>query len=85
MSDSIFDTPQYRRVMKACKERSEIPTMAWTPDDQECVHTKLYKAQELKINFKPDNYIHQIELIEHWVEQEEKKVIPTRLQSVGME
>ena len=34
-TDSIFDTPQYRRVMKACKERSEIPTMAWTPDEED--------------------------------------------------
>ena len=33
-TDSAFDTPQYRRVMKACKERSEIPTMAWTPDEE---------------------------------------------------
>ena len=46
-TDSIFDTPQYRRVMKACKERSEIPTMAWTPDEEdnpeefmECVYEK---------------------------------------------
>ena len=31
---SAFDTPQYRRVMQACKERNEIPTMAWTPDEE---------------------------------------------------
>ena len=34
-TDSAFDTPQYRRVIEACKERSEIPTMAWTPDEEE--------------------------------------------------
>ena len=40
MTDSAFDTPPYRRVMKACKERSEIPTMAWTPDEPEIDFTK---------------------------------------------
>ena len=35
MTDSIFDTPQYRRVMEACKERDKIPTQAWTPDEEE--------------------------------------------------
>jgi len=34
-TDSVFDTPQYRRVIAACKERSEIPTMAWTPDEED--------------------------------------------------
>ena len=28
-----FDTPQYKRVMAACKERDKIPTQAWTPDE----------------------------------------------------
>ena len=28
-TESAFDTPQYRRVMEVCKERSEIPTMDW--------------------------------------------------------
>ena len=32
-TESAFDTPQYRRVMEVCKERSEIPTMDWCPDD----------------------------------------------------
>ena len=53
---------------------------------KECVHTKLYKAQEVIINFKPErygDYKQQIDLIEEWVKKEEKKVIPTRLQSVG--
>ena len=35
MTDSIFDTPQYRRVMAACKERDKIPTQAWIPDEEE--------------------------------------------------
>ena len=35
MTDSAFDTPQYRRVMAACKERDKIPTQAWIPDDSE--------------------------------------------------
>ena len=46
-TESAFDTPQYRRVIKACKERSEIPTMACTPDEEdspeefmECVYKK---------------------------------------------
>lgn len=30
---SAFDTPQYRKVMAACKERDKIPTQAWTPDE----------------------------------------------------
>ena len=35
MTASAFDTPQYRKVMAACKERDKIPTQAWTPDDSE--------------------------------------------------
>ena len=35
MTDSAFDTPQYRRVMAACKERDKIPTQAWTPDEED--------------------------------------------------
>ena len=33
MTDSAFDTPQYKRVMAACKERDKFPTQAWIPDD----------------------------------------------------
>ena len=32
MTDSAFDTPQYKRVMAACKERDQFPTQAWIPD-----------------------------------------------------
>ena len=46
MTDSDFDTPQYRRVMKACKERSEIPTMAWTPDEED--NPEEFMAEVLK-------------------------------------
>ena len=32
---SNFDTPQYRRVMAACKERDKFPTQAWIPDEED--------------------------------------------------
>ena len=88
MTDSAFDTPQYRRVMAACKERSEIPTMAWMPDEEKCVHAKLYAAQDELINFEEDSEYkrmfdqhtdamkQQSELINRWVEQEEKRLPP---------
>ena len=34
-TESPFDTPQYRRVMAACKERDKFPTQAWIPDEEE--------------------------------------------------
>ena len=34
-TDSDFDTPQYRRVMAACKERDKFPTQAWIPDEED--------------------------------------------------
>ena len=34
-TDSSFDTPQYRRVMAACKERDKFPTQAWIPDEED--------------------------------------------------
>ena len=34
-TESTFDTPQYRRVMAACKERDKFPTQAWIPDEEE--------------------------------------------------
>ena len=34
-TESVFDTPQYKRVMAACKERDKFPTQAWIPDDFE--------------------------------------------------
>ena len=34
-TESTFDTPQYRRVMAACKERDKFPTQAWIPDEED--------------------------------------------------
>jgi len=88
MTDSAFDTPQYRRVMKVCKERSDIPTMAWMPDEEKCVHAKLHDAQDELINFEEDSEYQnmfnqhtdamkqQSELIEQWVKEEEKRPPP---------
>ena len=58
-TNSTFDTPQYRKVKAICKIRDKFPTQAWIPDDseefiaevlkteldEECVHTKLHKAE----------------------------------------
>tara|TARA_B100000809_G_scaffold7294_1_gene7190 strand:+ start:644 stop:916 length:273 start_codon:yes stop_codon:yes gene_type:complete len=79
-----FSSKQYKKVLAANKRRNAIPTMAWTPltedsdkidftqdseyirmfgvDKNDCVHTKLYKAQA--------------ELIDLWVEEEEKRLPP---------
>ena len=87
---SNFDTPQYRRVMEACKERDKFPTQAWIPDEEKCVHSKLYAAQDELINFEEDSEYKRIfnqhtdamkqqsELIERWVEKEEKKRLPPK-------
>ena len=40
-----FNSPQYKRVMAACKERDKFPTQAWIPDEEKCVHAKLHKAE----------------------------------------
>ena len=88
MTDSAFDTPQYRRVMKANDERSEHATMAWMPDEEKCVHAKLHDAQDELINFEEDSEYQRIfnqhtdamkqqsELINRWAEQEEKRLPP---------
>ena len=88
MTDSAFDTPQYRRVMAANKERDKSPTQAWIPDEEKCVHSKLHDAQDELINFEEDSedknmfdqhtdaMQQQSELIERWVEQEEKRLPP---------
>jgi hypothetical protein len=56
---------------------------------KECVHTQLFKAQEVKIDFTQDSEYkkmfmqhttaikQQSELINQWVEQEEKRPPPT--------
>ena len=89
-TDSAFDTPRYKRVMAACKERDKFPTQAWIPDEEKCVHAKLHDAQDELINFEEDSEYHrmfnqhtdamkqQSELIERWVEKEEKKRFPPK-------
>ena len=81
MSDSAFNTPQYRRVMKANKERDKFPTQAWIPDKEKCVHAKLHDAQDELINFEEDSeyqrlFKQQSDLINRWVEEEEKRLPP---------
>ena len=76
-----FNSPQYKRVMAACKERDKFPTQAWIPDKEKCVHAKLHDAQDELINFEEDSeykklYGQQTELIEQWVEEEEKRPPP---------
>ena len=80
-TDSAFDTPQYRRVMAANKERDQFPTQAWIPDEEKCVHSKLHAAKDELINFEEDSeyqrmFKQQSELIEQWVEKEEKRRPP---------
>ena len=61
-----FKSKQYKKVLEANERRNKISAKVntkWTPLDRECVHTKLYKAQA--------------ELIELWVEEEEKRLPPS--------
>ena len=51
-------------------------------DKKECVHTQLHEAQDVKVNFgvleqHTDAMKQQSELIEQWVEKEEKKKTST--------
>jgi len=76
-----FNSPQYKRVMAACEERSKYPTMAWMPDEEKCVHAKLHDAQDELVNFEEDSeyqrmFKQQSELIEQWVKKEEKRRPP---------
>ena len=83
-----FNGEQYKRVMAACKERDKFPTQAWIPDEvkEECVHTQLHEADQHRlilnqIDFTKDSeYVRlfgqQSELIEQWVEKEEKRRPP---------
>ena len=45
MTDSAFDTPQYRRVKAICKVRDKFPTQAWIPDDSEEFITEVLKTE----------------------------------------
>jgi hypothetical protein len=81
-----FNSAQYKRVIAACKERSEIPTMDWIPDKEECVHTQLHEADQHRLILnqidltKDSEYVRlygqQAELIEQWVKEEEQRPPP---------
>ena len=45
MTDSSFDTPQYRKVMEACKLRDKFPTQAWIADDSEEFIAEVLKTE----------------------------------------
>ena len=45
MTDSAFDTPQYRKVMAACKARDKFPTQAWIADDSEEFIAEVLKTE----------------------------------------
>ena len=45
MTDSAFDTPQYRKVKAICKVRDKFPTQAWIPDDSEEFIAEVLKTE----------------------------------------
>ena len=45
MTDSAFNTPQYRKVMAACKARDKFPTQAWIADDSEEFMAEVLKTE----------------------------------------
>ena len=45
MTDSAFDTPQYRKVMATCKIRDKFPTQAWIADDSEEFIAEVLKTE----------------------------------------
>ena len=45
MTDSAFDTPQYRKAMAACKARDKFPTQAWIADDSEEFMAEVLKTE----------------------------------------
>ena len=45
MTDSTFDTPQYRKVKAICKVRDKFPTQAWIPDDSEEFIAEVLKTE----------------------------------------
>ena len=44
-TESVFDTPQYKRVMATCKVRDKFPTQAWIPDDSEEFIAEVLKTE----------------------------------------
>ena len=45
MTDSAFNTPQYRKVMATCKVRDKFPTQAWIADDSEEFIAEVLKTE----------------------------------------
>ena len=45
MTDSAFNTPQYRKVMAVCKLRDKFPTQAWIADDSEEFMAEVLKTE----------------------------------------
>ena len=45
MTDSAFNTPQYKRVKAICKVRDKFPTQAWIPDDSEEFIAEVLKTE----------------------------------------
>ena len=45
MTDSAFNTPQYRKVMAACKARDKLPTQDWIADDSEEFIAEVLKTE----------------------------------------
>ena len=57
-TESVFDTPQYKRVMAACKERDKFPTQAWIPDEEEspdAIGRRVAKNSPHPIDFTEDS------------------------------
>ena len=80
-----FKSKQYKKVLEANERRNKISAKVntkWTPlEEDECVHTQLHEAQDHLIDFTEDSeykrlYKQQSELIENWVEEEEKRLPP---------
>ena len=90
MTDSAFNTPQYKRVKAICKVRDKFPTQAWIPDDSEefiaeVLKTELGDSLEkiedgVAVGFEQHTEAmkQQSALIEQWVEKEEKKRYPPK-------
>jgi len=69
-----FKSKQYKKVLEANERRNKISAKVntkWTPLDKECVYTKDKECVHTKL------YEAQAELIELWVEEEEKRLPPS--------
>ena len=74
-----FNSPQYKKVLDVNKRRNEIPTMAWTPLTEDSNKINFEEDSEYQRMFEghTDAMKQQSELIERWVEQEEKRLPPS--------